>query len=519
MSDPAGGSAVIELGPLYITDYELPEWESTPGAPIGPEKHIAEETTEWLAVCSYLDYCMVGDKTVPFDSCASLDQQVLASPDVKARGNCVYRQGDMFKGVLGDAGAHVVSETSLGDGHVLILEGHNKVKVNNIPVACHDGPCMINTNAMGMGGTPGRLLTEISIPGTSSVPTGPSSSARLEQLKGLQEKLGRGQFDLDKLDEYVQFGELNDIIDGIQGTEGAWTDYLAQGTRGVLKFGTGIGEGAYELVKLGGKLAQRSTLQNLVDGAILAEEIRLGNVTAGSVGSQALETGKAIIVPPEAQEAWQKGATTEAVVHTALNVGTLVGGLAKSAGGLLRRAPKVEPIPPKVPEPPPPVALPEPVSPKVELPPTQGVKVKRTAAEGGKYGEEVAHARMKELGYERIDKGGDYVHGRTGIDGVYRNPSPPPDYVIMEAKYNTAGLDKIKDGTRQMSDDWIDKRLNDAVGKRQADIIRGGLNDGSVLRVVVKVSEDGKAVGSLVNKDGYVIRGKEGNWPLQGDIK
>lgn len=150
-SSSTGGSGVVELGPLYITDYELPEGEPTPLAPVGPEKHVAEETTEWLAVCSYPDSCMVGDKVVPFDSCALLDQQVLASPDVKARGNCVYRQGDMFKGVLGDAGAHVVSETSLGDGHVLILEGHNKVKVNNIPVACHDGPCMINTNAMGMG--------------------------------------------------------------------------------------------------------------------------------------------------------------------------------------------------------------------------------------------------------------------------------------------------------------------------------------------------------------------------------
>lgn len=513
MSDPAGGSAVIELGPLYITDYELPEGEPTPAAPVGPEKHIAEETTEWLAVCSYPDYCMVGDKTVPFDSCALLDQHVLASPDVKARGNCVYRQGDMFKGVLGDAGAHVVSETSLEDGHVLILEGHNKVKVNNIPVACHDGPCMINTNAMGMGGTPGRLLTEISIPGTSSVPTGPSSSARLEQLKGLQEKLGRGQFDLDKLDEYVQFDELNDIIDGIQGSEGTWTDYLAQGTRGVLKFGTGIGEGAYELVKLGGKLAQRSTLQNLVDGAVLAENMRLGNVTAGSIGSQALEVGKAIIVPPEAQEAWQKGATTEAVVHTALNVGTLVGGLAKSAGGLLRRTPKVEPIPPRVLEPPPPAALPEPVPPKLpEPPPAQGVKVKRTATEGGRYGEEVAHARMKELGYERIDKGGDYVHGRTGIDGVYRNPNPPPDYVIVEAKYNTAQLEHTLDG-RQMSEKWIENRLDDAVGARQAELIRESMADGNVAKVVIRVSEDGKAVGKIVNKDGYVVRGKKGHWP------
>ncbi|EAA3799403.1 hypothetical protein DOQ73_24435, partial [Salmonella enterica subsp. enterica] len=140
--------------------------------------------------------------------------------------------------------------------------------------------------------------------------------------------------------------------------------------------------------------------------------------------------------------------------------------------------------------------------------------VKRNSAEGGKYGEEVAHARMKELGYERIDKGGDYVHGRNGIDGVYRNPSPPPDYVIMEAKYNTAGLDKLKDGTRQMSDKWIKDHLPNAVGAKDARLIAAGLQDGSVMRVVIKISEDGKAVGSIVNKDGYIIRGKKGNWPL-----
>ena len=47
-SSSTGGSGVVELGPLYITDYELPEGEPTPLAPVGPEKHVAEETTEWL---------------------------------------------------------------------------------------------------------------------------------------------------------------------------------------------------------------------------------------------------------------------------------------------------------------------------------------------------------------------------------------------------------------------------------------------------------------------------------------
>lgn len=67
---------------------------------------------------------------------------------------------------------------------------------------------------------------------------------------------------------------------------------------------------------------------------------------------------------------------------------------------------------------------------------------------------------------------------KTGIDGVYEktNPDGTKTYVIADAKYNTSQLSETNDG-KQMSDNWIDKRLDDAVGKEKADEIRDAAED------------------------------------------
>ncbi|KAA0765786.1 T7SS effector LXG polymorphic toxin [Bacillus sp. SH5-2] len=59
-----------------------------------------------------------------------------------------------------------------------------------------------------------------------------------------------------------------------------------------------------------------------------------------------------------------------------------------------------------------------------------------------------------------------------GIDAVYENSSPPPKYVIAEAKYNTSKLGKTNDG-KQMSEDWIlgSERLDSTLSKEKADEI------------------------------------------------
>lgn len=54
---------------------------------------------------------------------------------------------------------------------------------------------------------------------------------------------------------------------------------------------------------------------------------------------------------------------------------------------------------------------------------------------------------------------------------------------MVDAKYGSAQLSTLADGTRQMSDAWIDPRLNDAVGQTVADEIRASGYE----RVVAKV--------------------------------
>lgn len=53
--------------------------------------------------------------------------------------------------------------------------------------------------------------------------------------------------------------------------------------------------------------------------------------------------------------------------------------------------------------------------------------------------------------------------GHQGIDGVYYHKGTDT-YFVAEAKYNKAQLSILSDGTKQMSDEWIDKRLQKAVG-------------------------------------------------------
>ncbi|HEX7315412.1 MAG TPA: hypothetical protein VF297_15930 [Pyrinomonadaceae bacterium] len=154
-----------------------------------------------------------------------------------------------------------------------------------------------------------------------------------------------------------------------------------------------------------------------------------------------------------------------------------------------------EEAPPLPKEEPPPAQKP---APKEEPPPE---KKPQTNAEKGVFGEAKADEYMVDRGYEKLNgppvKIGDQPIG-TGIDGVWKNPSPPPEYVITDAKYGSAGLGKLKDGTKQMSPKWIDKRLNKAVGEVEADRIRDAMAQGRVERWVLKVDEAGKVTRVLL---------------------
>lgn len=315
----------------------------------GKTRHVAH-AQGWKAVCTEPDLCKVGKDIVAFDSFATLDNKQKASPNVKARSTPVYRKDDVFKTVQADAGKHIESGTSLGSGHVKILDGHDNVKVNNIPVARHDSRCKINCDASGQGGAMGKLVTEQKGLGAGagsgasnpSAPPGQRTSDKLEKLKAERAKIESGQLDFDALDEYVNFKETNEVLGGligeIKGTPGTAGDYAAQAARGVLGFGkdfvTGVGELAYEGIKAVPKLVRRTQtdsgrLLTQLDTQILVENINLGNVTAGSVGEGALNLGKAIVKP--VTDPWSKGQYVEAGTRAVTEVGTIAFGWIKGS--------------------------------------------------------------------------------------------------------------------------------------------------------------------------------------------
>jgi len=118
----------------------------------------------------------------------------------------------------------------------------------------------------------------------------------------------------------------------------------------------------------------------------------------------------------------------------------------------------------------------------------------------GNYGEMKVDHDLEERGYERIST--DAVTDLNepthhGIDGVYYKPDGEPPYLIVDAKYDTAELKETADGT-QMSESWIDARLDDAVGKEAADEIRMAQLNGDVGCYVGRVAKGGDLAAEIV---------------------
>lgn len=108
-----------------------------------------------------------------------------------------------------------------------------------------------------------------------------------------------------------------------------------------------------------------------------------------------------------------------------------------------------------------------------------------TNAQKGNYGEMKMDRYMEERGYIRIST--DRVtsidaKGHQGIDGVYYHKGTDT-YVVAEAKYNTAQLGNPQDGP-QMSSNWIDKRLQKAVGSDLTDVINSQGYDSLLVRIM-----------------------------------
>lgn len=133
-----------------------------------------------------------------------------------------------------------------------------------------------------------------------------------------------------------------------------------------------------------------------------------------------------------------------------------------------------------------------------EAPPqkTDGVHIKAA------FGEKTAHEKMLAQGHEPVgNTNGEYRPGEQGIDGVYKNKTPPPDYIITESKYGTSKLSKLEDGTKQMDDKWVrdGDRLENKVGEVEARKIRQALNNKNVEKWLINVNPDGTATKVLLD--------------------
>jgi hypothetical protein len=84
----------------------------------------------------------------------------------------------------------------------------------------------------------------------------------------------------------------------------------------------------------------------------------------------------------------------------------------------------------------------------------------------GEWAESEVDKQLKSEGWKRIGGHEDRA-GSQGIDGVYERETADgeKEYMVEETKYNSSDYGNTKDG-KQMSEKWIDNRLDDAVGDR-----------------------------------------------------
>jgi hypothetical protein len=122
-------------------------------------------------------------------------------------------------------------------------------------------------------------------------------------------------------------------------------------------------------------------------------------------------------------------------------------------------------------------------------------------------GEAAGQDYMQKNGFEKIssEKG----WNAPGVDDIWKNPNPPPDYVVTEYKYGSSGLGSTKDG-RQTSDDWLNgvntgrDRIRDAVGGKNAVLVRDSIDVGGVEKWLLRVDESGNVTKQVLDAAGRI---------------
>ena len=127
----------------------------------------------------------------------------------------------------------------------------------------------------------------------------------------------------------------------------------------------------------------------------------------------------------------------------------------------------------------------------------------------GNYGEMTTDEIYRQLGYERISLDmTTEIDGAThhGIDGVYYNPNGHPPYIIAEAKYGSARLSYLKGEIKQMDRNWIGGRLDRALGRENASLIRDAYKTGDVQAQLVKIQKNGNVMINNLDAKANIIK-------------
>jgi uncharacterized Zn-binding protein involved in type VI secretion len=315
------------------------------------DKHIADGEAAFRAVSSVPDVCIVGIVPVPFDSFQTLVRKKQYASTVSARGYSVLNVGSVMAGSQSNLGSGVASGTSLASGDCVILTGSPTVSVEGKPVARHGSQVgMNNMNCIG------SLLTLVEPPLVSVennvIPCNnpPVSSPALEQMKAKKEEmksslLGSLRSAVD-VSDFLKSGDTYaaGLIDKLRlrKLEGAGSaaeffdtanEIGAGALRGVLGAGWGVISGTEHLANSAVQFSLSPTAEELsLEAAILAENIRLGNVCADGVlqdAKNALDAAK-----KSAAEQWDKAshASLGDQAEMAANIVGIIGSLFIGAG-------------------------------------------------------------------------------------------------------------------------------------------------------------------------------------------
>ncbi|WP_435106790.1 hypothetical protein [Arhodomonas sp. AD133] len=428
----------------------------------------------------------------------------------------------MHRGIDGDAGEHLVSKTSGETGYVRFLDGQDDVIVNGQPVVRHGSAVQINCDESGKGGARGELLTEQAMPAT------PAPGDRVSpELQALLDERADDRSPWERASDYG--GEVWERTKDV--ASASWEQPL-ETAKGMGKAVVNTPSDLYNLAVASTKYAPASQLYNKTLDYLALRAYDEGNLQrANELATQSREFKESgyvddiLSIDNDAQQGgavasifipgvgWVRGPATAgkaartargaeeaASVARGAEEATSTTRGAEEAASATRGADEATSTT-RADD-----AANAPRKPRVR----RGVHANAARAEA------TAHERMLAEGYKPLGKtDGRYRPGHTGIDGVYRNTNPPPDYVITEAKYNRGGLRRTLDG-RQMSNDWIlgsDRLRNAGLSREEALAIRRGLADGSVERVLIRLKPDNSLRMSRINGRGYVVRGNAGKFP------